>query len=175
MPGGIDYFLRSQRLGFRLWTEADIDLAMGLWGDPEVTRLIGGPFSIQQVQQRLSCEIATFRGHGVQYWPIFLLTSGEHVGCCGLRPYRLEERVYELGAHVRKLHWGQGYAQEASRAVIRYAFEALGAAALFAGHHPANEVSRRLLLALGFAYTHDEYYAPTGLYHPSYLLRADAG
>jgi RimJ/RimL family protein N-acetyltransferase len=47
----------------------------------------------------------------------------------------------------------------------------LAASALFAGHHPANRSSRDLLLKLGFRYTHDEYYAPTGLQHPSYLLR----
>jgi len=168
------YFLQSQRLGFRPWSDADLDLAMGLWGDPEVTRLIGGSFSRDQVRERLAREIATLREYGVQYWPVFLLVAGDHVGCCGLRPYRIEERVYELGCHLRRAYWGQGYAQEAARAVIGYAFGALGAAALFAGHNPANEASRHLLLKLGFVYTHDEYYAPTGLYHPSYLLRAGA-
>jgi [ribosomal protein S5]-alanine N-acetyltransferase len=173
-PGEGQYFLRSQRLGFRPWSDTDIDLAMGLWGDPEVTRLIGGPFSIEQVRERLAREMATLREHGVQYWPVFLLATEEHAGCCGVRPYRVEDKVYELGSHLRKAHWGRGYALEAARAVIGHAFTALGATALFAGHHPANEVSRRLLTALGFAYTHDEYYAPTGLCHPSYLLRAEA-
>jgi len=79
--------------------------------------------------------------------------------------------VHELGFHVRKAHWRQGYAQEAAHTVIGYAFDVLAATALFAGHSPANESSRRLLLKLGFQYTHDEYYVPIGLYHPSYLLR----
>jgi ribosomal-protein-alanine N-acetyltransferase len=171
-PATREYFLRSRRLGFRLWSDADIDLAIGLWGDPDVTRLIGGPFSSEQVKARLAREIATLREHGMQYWPVFLLATGEHVGCCGLRPYRAEDRVYELGFHIRKAHWGRGYGQEAGRAVIGYAFKTLKATALFAGHHPANEASGRLLLKLGFEYTHDEYYAATGLNHPSYLLRA---
>ncbi len=173
-PDDSGYFLRSQRLGFRPWSEADLDLAVGLWGDPDVTCLIGGPFSNEQVRERLAREIRTFHDHGIQYWPAFLLGTGEHVGCCGLRPYRLGERVYELGVHIRKAHWGRGYAVEASRAVIGYAFDVLGAAALFAGHNPANATSRHLLMKLGFEYTHDEYYPPTGLNHPSYLLRADS-
>jgi RimJ/RimL family protein N-acetyltransferase len=167
-----EYFLESRRLGFRPWTEADIGLASRLWGDAEVTRLIGGPFSSEQVRERLAREIATFREHGMQYWPIFRLATGEHVGCCGLRPYDVRERIHELGFHIRKAHWRQGYAQEAARAVIAHAFDVLGATALFAGHNPANESSRQLLLKLGFQYTHDEYYAPTGVNHPSYLLRA---
>jgi len=42
---------------------------------------------------------------------------------------------------------------------------------LFAGHHPENESSRQLLTRLGFTYTHDEWYEPTGQMHPSYMLR----
>jgi [ribosomal protein S5]-alanine N-acetyltransferase len=167
------YFLQSERLGFRSWSDADMDLAMALWGDPEVTRLIGGAFSRAQVQERLSGEIATMQSHGIQYWPVFLLTTGEHVGCCGLRPYKSEEGICEIGVHLRKAFWGQGFAPEATRAVIEYAFNILGVKALFAGHNPANEASRRLLEKLGFRYTHDEYYSPTGLDHPSYLLASE--
>ena len=32
----------------------------------------------------MQLEIETERTHGIQYWPIFLLITGEHVGCCGL-------------------------------------------------------------------------------------------
>ena len=66
-----------------------------------------------------------------------------------------------------------GLAVEAARAVIEYALTTLGAAGLFAGHHPANEASRRVLIKLGFHYTHDEFYPPTGLNHPSYRLAAE--
>ncbi len=172
-PEPAAYFLQSARLGFRLWSDADVDLAMGVWGDPEVTRLIGGPFSPAQVRQRLSREIATMQSHGVQYWPIFLVVTGEHIGCCGLQPYKSEEGIYEIGIHLRRTCWGHGYAAEATRSVMEYAFKALGVKALFAGHNPANAASRRILEQLGFRYTHDEFYPPTGLHHPSYLLTAE--
>ncbi|HUJ29643.1 MAG TPA: GNAT family N-acetyltransferase, partial [Candidatus Acidoferrum sp.] len=99
------------------------------------------------------------------------LDGGEHVGCAGLRPYRVEERVFELGFHLRRAFWGQGLATEAARAAIEYGFRALRAEALFAGHHPRNEASRELLLKLGFVRTGEELYPPTGLMHPSYLMR----
>jgi RimJ/RimL family protein N-acetyltransferase len=104
---------------------------------------------------------------------MFLLATGEPVGCCGLRPYKSEMKIVEIGAHLRRVFWGQGYAPEAARAVMGYAFNTLGVKALFAGHNPANEASRRLLEKLGFRYTHDEYYSPTGLNHPSYTLTAE--
>lgn len=167
------YFLRTERLRFRPWSEGDLGLAIGLWGDEEVTKLIGGPFSQEQVQERLTQEISNLSAYGVQYWPIFLLSNDEHLGCCGLRPYKVDQRVYEIGAHIRSAHWGHGYALEAARAVIDYAFDKLGATGLFAGHNPANEASRRLLRKLGFQYTHDEFYPPTGLHHPSYIFTAN--
>jgi [ribosomal protein S5]-alanine N-acetyltransferase len=169
------YFMSTERLGFRVWREEDFGLALGLWGDAEVTKLIDarGKLSDEQVRERLNKEIVNTKEYGVQYWPIFLLETGEHVGCCGLRPYDLPKLIYALGFHLRPAHWRRGYALEAARAVVTYAFGALGAKALFAGHNPKNEPSRNILLKLGFHHTHDEFYELMGQYHPSYILHAD--
>jgi len=169
------YWITTVRLGFRRWQADDLDLARGLWSDPAVTKLIDarGTLTGDQVRARLAQEIATDREYGVQYWPLFLRTTGEHIGCCGLRPYEASERVYEIGFHIRSACWRRGYATEAALAVIDYAFGTLGAIGLFAGHHPGNEASRHLLEKLGFCYSRDEYYPPTGLQHPSYFLSAN--
>lgn len=163
MPGARSYFLTTERLGFSGWAEDDLPLAMALWGDPKVTSLIGGPFSVEQVGDRLSREVASGNAFGVQYWPMFLLDTSSDgdgfVGCAGLRPYRVEDRIYEIGFHLRPGYWGLGLAQEAARAVIGYAFGTLGVKGLFAGHHPSNEASRKLLEKLGFKFTHRELYA----------------
>jgi ribosomal-protein-alanine N-acetyltransferase len=132
--------------------------------------LIGGPFTAEQIEHRLTAEIASMSAHHVQYWPVFLLETGQHAGCAGLRPYRLDQHIHELGFHLRPEYWNRGLAQEAGRAVIAFAFDKLGAEGLFAGHHPANSASRRVLTKLGFEFTHEELYPPTGLKHPSYLL-----
>jgi RimJ/RimL family protein N-acetyltransferase len=164
------YFLQSQRLGFRQWSRADLSLAQALWGDAEVTRFIGGPFSPETIQERLNMEIELSSRYNVQYWPIFLLKTQQHAGCAGLRPYRPENSIFELGVHLRPAYWGRGLAEEAALTVIKFAFESAGAKALFAGHHPTNSASQRLILKLGFRRTHEQFYPPTGLNHPSYLL-----
>jgi RimJ/RimL family protein N-acetyltransferase len=165
------YILSSLRLGFRTWTEDDLELAMGLWGDPAVTKLIDSrpQLSAEDVKGILDRNIAFQSERGVQYWPVFLLETVEHVGCCGLRPYDADESVLEFGVHLRPLFWGQGFGEEAGRRVTRYAFETLGVKALVAGHNPHNLGSKRLLEKIGFRYTHSELYPPTGLVHPSYI------
>jgi [ribosomal protein S5]-alanine N-acetyltransferase len=104
----------------------------------------------------------------VQYWPVFLLKDNQFAGCAGLRPYGQD--VLELGFHLRPEYWGRGFAEEAARAVIAFAFETLGVERLFAGHHPDNGASERVLRKLGFCFTHQEIYPPTGLLNPAYLL-----
>jgi RimJ/RimL family protein N-acetyltransferase len=174
MSTGETYFLTSNRLGFRRWRLDDLDIAVDLWGDYEVTKFFDarGQWSRAEIQERLTKEIATQKAHGVQYWPIFLLMSDAHVGCCGLRPYDLPQSIYELGFHIRSNQWHRGYAREAAAAVIDYAFSTLEVNGLFAGHNPQNKVSRHLLTQLGFRYTHSEFYPPTGMNHPSYLMEA---
>lgn len=165
------YFLKTDRIGFSQWNAGDLPLAKLLWGNPEVTRYIcaSGSFSCLDIENRLQKELENSQRFGVQYWPIFELTSGELVGCCGLRPRG--EQQYELGFHLRPTFWGQGIAVEAAKAVIIYAFAVLQAESLFAGHNPRNVNSAKVLKKLGFSYMGDEFYEPTGLHHPSYLLQ----
>jgi RimJ/RimL family protein N-acetyltransferase len=140
------YFIKTNRLGFRKWREDDLGIAMELWGDYEVTKFFDmrGKLSQKEVQERLAREIK-----------------------CQKR------QIYEIGFHIRSNQWRRGYAREAAHAVTDYAFSTLKAKALFAGHNPQNAASDYLLKQLGFRYTHDEYYPPTGLNHPSYLLKAN--
>jgi [ribosomal protein S5]-alanine N-acetyltransferase len=166
-----NYFLITDRLGFSNWNEADLALAMTLWGDPKVSALIGGPFTAEEVSARLNREIEMMIAYKVQYWPVFLLQNDDLVGCAGLRPYGNDGTFLELGFHLRPEYWGQGLAKEGARAVIAFAFETLRVRSLFAGHHPENAASESLLKKLGFRWTHEEIYPPTGLLNPVYLLK----
>ena len=165
-----DFFLTTSRIGFSEWKNDDLRLAEMLWGDSDVTKFIcaSGRFSAKDIESRLNKEIENSITHGVQYWPIFELISNELIGCCGLRPYK--EGKYEIGFHLRPKFWRQGYAVEAAQAAINYAFSVLMSDGLFAGHNPNNTASSKVLLKLGFQYVGDEFYEPTGLYHPSYEL-----
>lgn len=168
-----EIFMTTARIGFSKWQKKDEKLAKLLWGNPDVTKYIcaNGKFSEKEIENRLEKEIDNDARYHVQYWPIFDLATNELMGCCGLRPYG--KNSYEIGFHLRPEFWKKGYATEAAKAVIEYAFSVLGAESLFAGHNPKNTGSKKVLLKLGFEYMRDEFYEPTGLYHPSYELMKD--
>lgn len=170
-----EYFIKSKRLGFREWRESDFNLALCLWGDEKVVEHIvaDGIMTESRILKRLKQEIDLLHNYGVQYWPIFLLETDEHIGCCGLRLNNIDENIYEIGFHIKSDQWGKGFASEASNRVIEYAFKEFKVSALYAGHNPDNEASKKLLLKLGFKYVKDEFYPPTGLNHPTYLLTSE--
>ena len=164
------YLLKSERLGFRWWTAEDLPLARELWGDLEVTKYFGGPFSEDEIRTRFKRERARRMVHGFQYWVIELLETVEFVGVCGLRPYRPAEEIVELGFHLRPKFWGLGLATEAARVTIAYAFEKYAPKKLAAGHHPENLNSRKVIEKLGFVYSHEENFPELGMEIPYYWL-----
>ena len=140
-----------------------------------MTRLIGGPWSADKIDsERLPHQHRMDRHHGVQYWPLFMRDGGEFVGCCGLRRSFGTSTTglmdLELGFHLLEQFWGQGLAFEAATSVIAHAFGPLRVFRLYAGHHPENANSRKVLQRLGFTFTTERLYEPTGLDHPSYIL-----
>jgi hypothetical protein len=43
---------------------------------------------------------------------------------------------------------------------------------VYAGHHPDNRASEKILKKLGFEFIGNVFYQPTGLMHPSYVCKA---
>src|SRR5207248_8032994 len=58
-PAGI--VLRTERLWLRAWTEADSELVAAFWGDPQITRFLGGPFPPEKAKAWLADELENSR------------------------------------------------------------------------------------------------------------------
>lgn len=165
-----DILYIKNKIGISTWKKEDLNLALELWGDNEVTKFIGGPFSNEKVKEKLDVEIKRLKNNNVQYYPIFDVEKGVFIGCGGLRVYSLENGIYEIGFHLKREFWGKGYGTKVANLIIEYAFKEKKVKALFAGHNPNNIASSKVLAKLGFKYIGKEFYEPTGLFHPSYIL-----
>ena len=130
-----------------------------------------GKLTTAQVGERLCAEIEREKSGGVQYWALFDHRNGEFVGCGGLRPwlYTPGEANFKVGFHLVRRCWGKGFATEAAFGALEYAWEKLRLSKVYAGHHPDNRTSEKILKKLGFAFIGNVFYEPTGLMHPSYV------
>ena len=78
--------------------------------------------------------------------------TGIAVIWCGLHDIDWQGRQCDTGYWVRKSAQRQGFATEATNALVRYAFGALGMRRIGLTHSGGNEASRRIAENLGFSF-----------------------
>jgi len=80
-------------------------------------------------------------------WPLFLRETDEMVGAILLKPLPGSEQI-EVGWHLGRAHWGNGYATEAGLAALDYGYTCLGLSTIYAvvdpGNTPSMAVCRRI-------------------------------
>lgn len=144
--------LKTDRLRLRDITTDDSDFILALVNDPDWLQHIGDRGVRTQDDARTFIAdgpIASYLQHGYGLWLMELLSDGAPVGLCGLLNREYLEYP-DLGYALLPEFRGRGLAREASRAVLRYAYEALGMTSIDAIVAPANRRSVRLLEYVGF-------------------------
>ena len=77
-------------------------------------------------------------------------SDGAFLGWCGLSRWNPDYRSAALGYCLGEAAWGHGYATEAARALLRWAFETLDLNRVQAEADTRNAASARVLEKLGF-------------------------
>ena len=87
-------------------------------------------------------------------YAIFLKETNELIGAVGLSPdtKRLNPCIKSLGYWIGQKFWGNGYATEASKRVLIYAFEEKKLNGVSVVHFSINEKSKNVISKLGFVY-----------------------
>jgi RimJ/RimL family protein N-acetyltransferase len=139
--------LETSRLRLRPYTEADIAELVPLIGTPEVaatTLRIPHPYTEQDAK-----DFLVLVQHPDKIWlAVTLRGDGRQIGGIGLRVDEQHHNA-ELGYWLGVPYWGQGYATEAAREMLRCGFETLGLHRTFASHFRHNPASGRILVKLG--------------------------
>ena len=145
--------LETKRLILRPWCEDDAEDLYLYAADPEVGLPAGWPPHTSVENSR---EIIRTVLSAPETYAVCLKETGRPIGSIGLHRNDLAEDddEYELGYWIGKPYWGQGLIPEASRELLRYAFEELGMNRIWCGHYDGNIKSRRVQEKLGFRYHH---------------------
>lgn len=169
--------LTTERLALRPFTEADIEPYAAINADPEVMRYIGSgvPQTLEQTRAAVGRTIGRWRDQGWGTFAVDLAATGEMIGFAALAvPEFLPEILpaVEVGWRIARPHWGSGYAPEAAREVIRFAFEDLGMDRLVSCIHTGNAASIRVAEKLGMILERETVVPGPGVPCRVYELRA---
>jgi len=141
----LEHFILTKRLILRSLTVQDAEDAFEWQSDPEVNRYMVYPLytDIGATREWIRGLRREDNEFGFQ-----LRDTGKVIGAGGIR-YIPNDDAWELGYNLNREYWGQGYATEASRALIRWAYDR-GARDFTAAHATANVASGNVIRKCGF-------------------------
>jgi ribosomal-protein-alanine N-acetyltransferase len=156
--------LVTPRLRLRRWRASDRDAFVALNADARVMQHMPGRLSAVQSRDLLRQLEEHFEEHGFGLWALELAGGSVPIGFAGLSVPRFEAAFtpcVEVGWRLAFEHWGRGYATEAARAALDYAFGALRLRQVVSFTVPANLRSLAVMRRLGMRL--DD---PRGFEHP---------
>lgn len=144
--------LETERLILRQLAETDFDAWSAVLGDPEVMYAYEHGFSGDEVRQWIERQQERYAAYGFGLWAVIEKTSGALIGDCGITMQDWNGRkVPEIGYHLRRDKWHQGFAAEAATACKEYAFTVLGFQEVFSIIRENNLPSQHVALRNGMS------------------------
>jgi RimJ/RimL family protein N-acetyltransferase len=145
--------LETDRLSLRPFVDGDFEAMLAMRSDAEVARyLYGDPLSADETRNLLATKIATPSWTREGDWLTVAAVeraSGATVGDVSLRWVSERDRTAEIGFIVHPRHHGKGFATEAARALVDWAFAPAGFHRVIGRAEARNAASARVLEKLG--------------------------
>jgi len=150
--------IETERLLLRRWRDDDLDAFAAMNADPEVMRLVGDgrPMTRARSADRLAAYERDWEARGFGLFAVEPLVNGRPggklAGWVGLAvPDFLPEVMpaVEIGWRLARAYHGRGFATEAAREVLRFAFEYARVPRLVSVCDVENAASARVMAKIG--------------------------
>lgn len=147
--------LQTDRLILRTWQEQDLELLYQINQDPRVMEFF--PHMPDRVEtQRFFDKVKEHQEqYGYSLYAVDRKDSSEFIGFVGLLVADFSAHftpAAEIAWRLGYEHWGQGFATEAARAVLKYGFEQLSLPEIVSFTAVINARSRRVMEKIGLQY-----------------------
>lgn len=116
--------LETERLILREYTEDDFDDLYEFLSDAETMQHYPHPFDETAVHNWIRRNLDRYEIFGFGLWAVVNKETGKVIGDCGLTIQNIGGVMKpEIGYHINKKYWRQGFAKEAARACKDWTFE----------------------------------------------------
>jgi RimJ/RimL family protein N-acetyltransferase len=149
--------LTTDRLLLRQWKDSDYEPFAALNADPAVMEHFPAPMTREASDDFVDRMRADLDRRGFGLWALEVRSTGQFIGFTGLSVPSFEAHftpAVEVGWRLAKDAWGNGYATEAARASLAYAFGPAGLDEVVSFTATTNKPSQRVMERIGM--THEE-------------------
>ncbi len=139
------FSIETKRLKLRELNENDEKFLYTILSDEETMQYYPAPYDIDGVQKSIIRSKDSYLNNNFGLWGIILKDQNKFIGQCGITLQDIDETVVpEIGYHVNKEYWNQGFATEASVASLKYGFEELQLNEIYIHTYVKNIPSQRV-------------------------------
>lgn len=142
----------TERLLLRPWREADVAPYHALGCDPDYMRFLGPPLTLAEAATAAARQRAHMIEYGSCFWAVEHRDTEHFIGYCGIKPGPEGTPIAglpEIGWGIMPSQWRQGYAAEAARATLEWAWAERAWPTVHAIAVPDNIASWRLMERIG--------------------------
>ena len=146
--------LHTERLLLRQILPTDAEAMYDYASKKEVTRyLLWSPHPTKDYTARYIDYLQEKYRSGEFYdWAIVPQECGFMIGTCGFTRFNTSDNSAEIGYVLNPSAWGHGYAAEAVKRVLSFAFQELGLHRVEARYLDGNQASRRTMERVGMTF-----------------------
>ena len=146
--------ITTDRLTLRVFNPSDAAVVQHLAGDraiADTTLNVPHPYEDGMAEEWIASLGPAFEAGTFATYAVTLAESGDLVGAVSLK-FDREANTAEVGYWIGRPYWRNGYATEATVAMLGYGFEVVGVDKIGAGHFARNPASGRVMAKAGMLY-----------------------
>ena len=146
------FIIETERLGLRQVTENDFENWHAILSDAETMQFYPAPFDKEKTMSWIKWNLDNYKNYGFGLWAVILKETNQFIGDCGITLQNIhgDGRLFpEIGYHISKNFWRKGYASEAAKACLKYAFENTKYEEVFSYQKWTNIPSRKTAIKMG--------------------------
>lgn len=157
--------IETERLVLREYTLKDLDDLYKVLSCPITMSHYLKPYDYEGCKRWINWCINSYKENGFGLWAMILKETNTLIGDCGLSLQNIDNEICpEIGYHIYKDYWRNGYGKEAASAVKEWAFKNTDYQTLYSYMTTSNVASYKTAESIGMKRIKEYYDKEEHLY-----------